>query len=394
MGSDLFEQLKAECLDIEPMVCARCGFCTFVCPAYNDTLWDSQSPRGKLYQLKELIDSKKPIPADFADRIFKCTLCGACQEICQTNIPLLRFWQLIRNEIGHLEEWPEIVKYLDQSIESSMNIMDIDQADRNLWTDMVEDLVEGHEQKQAEIAYFAGCNISFKGTLAHMGENTVKILDHLGLDYTTLGEKEFCCGNPYFVAGEFEKAKMLAENNLSALRELGVKTVVFNCPGCHRAFNEEYEHLLGKEAVEGFEFLPFSEFVYRQIKEGKLKFNRTYDHVVTYHDPCELGRHQDIYEPAREVLKAIPGLELREMKHRRGKADCCGGGGLLKGTNPLMSVRISGRRIAQAEKTGAEIMVSECPSCTMSFSDGLEDTGSELKFKDLSQIVVEALGIE
>jgi len=393
MGAKPYEQLKAEELDIEPTVCARCGFCTFVCPAYLETLWDSQSPRGKLYQLKSLIDKNKPIPADFADRIFKCTLCGACQDICQTNIPLLRFWQLTRNEIGRLEEWPEIVKYLDNSILTTQNIMEMDQYDRTLWTDMVDDLVEGKEMAQAEVAYFAGCNISFKGTLAHMGENTVRVFDHLGIEFTIMGEQEYCCGNPYFVAGEFDKAKELAKHNLSTLKGLGVKTVVFNCPGCHRAFSDEYPHLLGREAVEGIEFLTFSEFVLRKIKEGEIKFTKPYNHVVTWHDPCELGRHQDIYEPAREVLHSIPGLELREMRHNRNRARCCGGGGLLKGTNPVMSVSVSAKRVEMAEKTGAEIMASECPSCTMSFNDGIEERKSNIKFKDLSQIVVEALGL-
>ena len=393
MGTKPYEQLKAEELDIEPTVCARCGFCTFVCPAYLETLWDSQSPRGKLYQLKALIKKGKPIPPDFADRIFKCTLCGACQDICQTNIPLLRFWQLTRNEIGRLEEWPEIVKYLDNSLLTTRNIMEMDQFDRTLWTDMVDDLVEGKEMVQAEVAYFAGCNISFKGTLAHMGENTIRIFHHLGIEFTILGEQEYCCGNPYFVAGEFDKAKELAKHNLSTLKDLGVKTVVFNCPGCHRAFSDEYPHLLGKEAVEGIEFLSFSEFALGKIKDGDIKFTRPYNHIVTWHDPCELGRHQDIYEPAREVLKSIPGLELREMKHNRNRARCCGGGGLLKGTNPVMSVSVSAKRVKMAEKTGAGILASECPSCTMSFNDGIEETKSNIKFKDLSQIVVEALGL-
>ena len=394
MGNNLFEALKKEDLDIEPTVCARCGYCTFVCPAYNDTLWDSQSPRGKLYQLKALIKEGKPIPEDFADRIFKCTLCGACQDICQTNIPLLRFWQLIRNEVGNLGEWPEIVKFLDQSIQNSRNIMDLDQFDRTIWTDMIDDLVEDRIDVKAEVAYFAGCNISFKGTLAKLGENTIKIFNHLGIDFTIMGEEEYCCGNPYFVAGEFDKAREIAEHNLAKLKELGVKTVVFNCPGCHRSFSEEYKHLLGEDATAGFEFLSFSQFILQKMQSGEIKFERTYPHKVTWHDPCELGRHQHIYEPAREVLKAIPGLELIEMPHNRNRADCCGGGGLLKGTNPLMSVRISQRRLRDAEKTGAEILASECPSCTMSFEDGLEAMESKIVFKDLTEIVTEALGIQ
>jgi len=391
--SKSYEPLIQEGLDIEPTVCARCGFCTFVCPAYLDTLWDSQSPRGKLYQLRDLIKNKKPIPADFAARIFNCTLCGACQEICQTNIPLLRFWQLARQEIGDLEEWPEIVNYIDGALKETHNIMEMDQADRSLWTDMVDDLVKDRIGIEAEVAYFAGCNISFKGSLAHMGENTIKVMDAAGVDFTILGENEYCCGNPYFVAGGFDKAKELAKHNLDKLRELGVKTVVFNCPGCQRAFAHEYPHLLGTDATKGLEFLPFSEFVLRMMDEGKIKFTKKHPHIVAWHDPCELGRHQDIYNPAREVLNAIPGIQLREMKHTRNKARCCGGGGLLKGTNPLMSVRVSGRRIEEAEKTGAEFLASECPSCTMSLNDGIEQNESEMKFKDLSQIVVEALGL-
>lgn len=388
-----YEPLRLEELDIEPTVCARCGFCTFVCPAYLDTLWDSQSPRGKLYQLRDLIKKKKPIPADFAARIFNCTLCGACEEICQTNIPLLRFWQLTRQEIGELEEWPEIVNYIDGALKETQNIMEMDQDDRTLWTDMVDDLVKDRIGIEAEVAYFAGCNISFKGTLAHMGENTIKVMIAAGVDFTILGEDEYCCGNPYFVAGGFDKANELAKHNLIKLKELGVKTVVFNCPGCHHAFAHEYPRLLGTDATEGLEFLPFSEFVLRMMNEGRIKFTKKTPHIVAWHDPCDLGRHQDIYNPAREVLNAIPGIQLREMKHTRNKARCCGGGGLLKGTNPLMSVRISGRRIEEAEKTGAEFLASECPSCTMSLNDGIEQKGSELKFKDLSQIVVEALGL-
>ncbi len=393
MGTKTFERLRESALDVEPLVCARCGFCTFVCPAYNDTLWDSQSPRGKLYQLRELILKNQPIPEDFAERIFKCTLCGACQEICQTKIPLLTFWQKVRQEINDAGLWPKVVHLLDESIQSSKNIMDLDQEDRMLWTDMVDDIVEDRIDKPAKVAYFAGCNISFKGTLAPIGENTIKVFDHLGIDFTILGEEEYCCGNPYFVGGEWDKAKELAIHHLNKLKDLGVKTVVFNCPGCHRAFNEEYPHMLGKESVAGIEFLPFSQFIAWMLREGKLKFTKEYNEVIAWHDPCELGRHQNIYDEAREVLNAIPGLVLREMKHSRNKADCCGGGGLLKGTNPLMSVRISGRRIEATEKTGATILASECPSCMMSFMDGIENTGKKIKFKDLSQIVVEALGL-
>jgi heterodisulfide reductase subunit D len=300
---------------------------------------------------------------------------------------------LTRQEIGELDEWPEIVNYIDSALRETQNIMEMDQVDRTLWTDMVDDIVADRIGVKANVAYFAGCNISFKGTLAQLGENTVKVMNAAGIDFTILGEEEYCCGNPYFVAGGFDKAKDLASHNIRRMRELGVKTVVFNCPGCHRAFEHEYPHLIGKETINGMEFLPFSEFVLRLLNDGKIKFTNNYPHIVAWHDPCELGRHQDYYNPAREVLNAIPGVQVREMKHTKNKARCCGGGGLLKGTNPLMSVRIAEKRIVEAEKTGAEFVSSECPSCSMSLNDGIEKRESTMKFKDLSQIVVEALGL-
>ncbi|MGD2072548.1 MAG: (Fe-S)-binding protein, partial [Candidatus Thorarchaeota archaeon] len=266
--TDSFSELKTEGLDDEPTICARCGYCSFVCPAYLDVRWDSQSPRGKLQQLKSLIKEGKPIPPDFAKRIFDCTLCGMCQQVCQTNIPLLRFWQAVRKEVGNLGLGPEIIDQLDQAIESTQNIMGMDQEDRSIWSDNVEDLVAGRFKKEADVGYFLGCNISFKGSLVKTAENTIRILNHLDTDFTILGDEELCCGNPYFVAGKGDKAKELAERNLSVFKRLGVRTILFNCPGCHRAFAQEYADLVDQELLEGMEFFTLSQFVSRMLKEG------------------------------------------------------------------------------------------------------------------------------
>jgi glycolate oxidase len=130
------------------------------------------------------------------------------------------------------------------------------------------------------------------------------------------------------------------------------------------------------------------------LKEGKLQFEKELPYSVTWHDPCELGRYQGIYRPARDVLSSIPGLKLYEMKYNKDQARCCGGGGLLKATNPEMSIRIGAQRIKMAAETGADIICSECPSCAMSMDETIELSGADIKYKDLSEIVVEALGLD
>lgn len=214
--------------------------------------------------------------------------------------------------------------------------------------------------------------------------------------------------------GEFTK---YAENNIEAWTNAGVKTVVTSCSDCYHTFKHLYS-----EAGSKFEVVHMVEFIDRLIKEGKIKFGKPINTRVTYHDPCHLGRQgepyvpwkgvekkirgqlviyeppkpryngaQGVYEPPRDVLRAIPGLELVEMERIREYAWCCGAGGGVIDAYPDFSSWTAGERIEEAKSTGAEAIVSACPWCERNFLDAIRAKDIEMKVFDVIELVQQAI---
>lgn len=376
---------------IEPWVCTQCGNCRTVCPVFEQIGWESASPRGKIYYIKDLLQQRPykqdMIDEDFMKRIFQCSLCMRCQEVCQTEIDMMRLWQAVRADLGNRGLWPEEIRALHYATVTEHNIYDMSNDKRTVWAMMIEDQVLPRIKKPANVAYFVGCIAAFTGRIAGIPESTVAILDSAGVDYTILGPDEWCCGNPLFFVGAHSPAIELAQHNLERLRQLGVKTLVTNCAGCYRAFKNEYPRLLGEDI--GIEILHFSQFLSRLINEGKLTFSRPREMTITYHDPCELGRHCGIYEEPRHILESLPGVELLEMLHNRSNSECCGGGGLLKGAEPDLSLNIAESRINQALRTGATDMVSACVTCRLQMSEAAIVKDLDVGIHDIAEFVAQ-----
>lgn len=169
------------------------------------------------------------------------------------------------------------------------------------------------------------------------------------------------------------------------------KRLVTTCAGCYKTFKELYP----KRSDLNVEALHIVEYIEKLISEGKLKFQKPYSVKVVYHDPCDLGRHMNIYEPPRKILQAIPGIELLEFKENRNLAKCCGGGGGFKAYNNELSGEIAYHRALEAIDLGAEIIVSACPSCKSSFQQASarlrKEKKGRLKVLDLTELVGEAL---
>lgn len=384
-------ELKKFDAEIEPWVCTQCGYCRTVCPVFEQIGWESASPRGKLYYLKELLkrsDSRQDlIDDDFVKRIFQCTLCVRCEEVCQTKIDMTRVWQGIRAELGNRGLWPKEIQGLYEATLTHRNLYSMPNDTRTVWAMMIEDEVLPKVNKVADVAYFVGCVAAFTGRIAGIPESTVAIFDSAGVDYTILGPEEWCCGNPLFFVGGHSAAVELAQHNLEKLRELEVQTLVTNCAGCYRSFNNEYPKLLGEDI--GIEVLHFSQFLSKLIDQGKLTFSRPREMTITYHDPCELGRHCGVYDEPRHVLSSLPGVELIEMENSRNNSACCGGGGLVKGTNPDMSLDISAGRVDQAIHTGATEIVSSCVTCRLQMSEAARTKDLDIAIHDIAEFVAE-----
>jgi Fe-S oxidoreductase len=250
-------------------------------------------------------------------------------------------------------------------------------------------------EEQAEVVLFLGCVSST--LLIKIMNSAIKLLRKADVNWTVLKD-EWCCGNILGSTGQgrtdtFAKG---AKHNLEAMKATGAKIMVTACPGCYRTFSHMYPEFYKKP---DFKVMHMTEFAAQLIKEGKLEFKKEFNKTVAYHDPCELGRLSGIFDPPREILKAIPGINLVNLVHTREECDCCGNGGGFNNREAEVAMQISFNKIDEAIDMGAEVLVSACPNCRFGLSNAIiekknrmEEAGKEVDFKIDMMDINEVLG--
>jgi heterodisulfide reductase subunit D len=238
-------------------------------------------------------------------------------------------------------------------------------------------------RQTAETVYFVGCVSSFYPRAYAIPRALVQVLDRAGEEFTTLGGEEWCCGYPLYVAGMRSRMADLARHNLERVRAVGARRVVFTCPSCLYAWSHLYPEMTD---TSGLELLHATELLGDLLDRQKLTLGPV-EEVVTYHDPCDLGRKNGIYEAPREVMDAIPGLELREMSMNRQDALCCGGGGDVETVDPDIPVQVAERRLAQVEATGARYVASACQQCQRTLQEGARRNRIRVRAIDVVELL-------
>ncbi|MDH5687911.1 MAG: (Fe-S)-binding protein [Candidatus Bathyarchaeota archaeon] len=377
-------------------VCAQCGYCVSVCPTYEKTPWESNSPRGKLYFLKALSKShgvrnwifgpRAKVSELFAKRVYDCTVCGHCMEVCPVKIDLPHLWKKLRESIVKVGLAPKAVEKTRQSLLQSRNIFDIENSMRRDWADY-----SGAEIKvkdRAETVYFVGCVTSYSGRVQGIADSTVAILNHMNEDWTVLKD-EWCCGHPLAVSGATKGFREFAEHNVKAIESTGARRVVTACPGCALALREEYPEVAGIELR--FEVLHLTQLLNEYVEQHKMEIPRL-DAKITYHDPCELGRLGGVLEEPRKVLHHSA-TQLVQPRYQGLNGRCCGSGGLLKGVNLPVSEAIADDRLTALSETGAQICVSACPSCVQMLKDAAARREKAPQVMDISELVAYQLAL-
>jgi heterodisulfide reductase subunit D len=229
--------------------------------------------------------------------------------------------------------------------------------------------------------YYPGCLT--KGVLQKEFDNYKKVLNKLGVDYILLSDKEFCCSLPVLNAGYRKQAKKLAEKNLELFKKHNITKIITNCPSCYHTFKEIYPTLIKKWDIE-VEHITIT--VLKALKRKNIAFNdsKKEREIVTYHDPCHLGRHEGIYEEPREVIKLLGG-KIKEFKYNRKNAMCCGGGGGLRANNPKLAISIANKKAQHAPKD-AEKIISPCGLCYANIKSASN------KSEEFSSFVLRKLG--
>ncbi|MCK5257085.1 MAG: (Fe-S)-binding protein, partial [Deltaproteobacteria bacterium] len=348
--------------------------------------------------------------------------CAACDINCKRvmDLDIIGVLEALREEAcergyGPLPAHKEFIT----SIQQYDNVWKQPRTRRANWARKLDIKDLSKPKEKAEVLYFVGCTYAYKPGVDVVPIGTAEVLKKAGVDFGILGVKELCCGGICDNVGDKKSFEEIAEKNLKMFKETGAKTIITNCPGCSMTFSEKYaRHLKINTSDLDYQVVHATEYTNNLIKEGKIKLTKNVDMKVTYHDPCHLGRRNEPYkhwegkrvefgltdpprelnrgvdggyEPPREILKAIPGLELAEMERIKEYSWCCGSGGGAKSAFPDFAIATGQERIEEAKTTGASAIVSACPWCETHLQDYIDSMEESMKVYSFIELVKQSM---
>ncbi len=389
---------------MEMEACTRCGECIENCPTFSEARNEEIHPLQKIQRTKAFwkadhlgllarLFGLKPATdeelAAFSQGVYQCTLCGRCHVVCPVQIDTRPLWISMRELLVDLEVYPELINQLRETVVAHYNISGDPNENRLGWSANMADVPQGLNRKQnAEVVYFMGCVAAFYPMVYSVAQSFVSLLDKAGVDFTTLGGEEYCCGFPLVIGGMGKDTHEMMHHNVEQIRALGAKKVVAACPSCYHTWCYEYPQLMGEPL--GFEVVHATEYLADLVKSGAFEL-KPVDKVVTYHDPCDLGRNCGIYDEPREILEAIPGLTFVEMKDNREHSLCCGGGGDVEMADAETAKAVGRSRILQAQDTGAKFIVTSCQQCKRSLLSAARTNKVRIRTLDIGELLWESV---
>jgi Fe-S oxidoreductase/FAD/FMN-containing dehydrogenase len=373
--------------------CARCGYCVPTCEQYSGRGWESQSPRGKYAFIRDVMAGRQKWDRAAVDTMLVCTTCEVCNTRCQLQLPIEHNWMEMRGKLINEEKRGTFPPFemIAASLRGENDIWAGKRENRDKW---VPADVAAKIPEQSDIIYFAGCTASYVET--DIAEASIRLLQDAGYSVGYMGKDEACCGIPMKVSGKWDQFEEIYEYNTNEARKRGAKTIVTSCPACGLVWKEFYAKLAAERGEKyEFEIKHYSELVAEAIADGRLelKENPFEGQTITFHDSCHAGRAQGLYEPPRDMLKAIPGIDFVEMEHNREEGLCCGSVLTLIGEPPVAPV-LGGHRLQEAVDAGASTVVALCPCCQVQLRDSNVKNDLGLRVDDLSRVVAQAAGYD
>lgn len=387
---------------LDMTTCTECGRCQSQCPA-----WHTEKPlspkllimamrdhaMAKVVETESLVGESAPISYDV---LWSCTTCGACVNECPVDIEHIdHIVNMRRFQVLVESEFPSELGGTFRNLENSGNPWGANRIDRDGWIaecDFPIRIVEGELPEDVDYLFWVGCAGAFEERAKKTTKAVAELLYMAGVKFAVLGKRETCTGDPARRAGNEFLYQILAKENIETFNEVfasrsekGKKKIVVTCPHCFTTIGRDY-------AQSGFELeiVHHTQLLNQLVREGKLTPVNKSEKTLTYHDPCYLGRHNQIYSPPRELLGAT-GIEVTEMPRNQERSFCCGGGGGRMWMEEKLGTRINMNRVDEALATGVEEVAVACPFCRVMVSDGVQARASTVEVLDVAQALLRSV---
>ncbi|MFX0033010.1 MAG: (Fe-S)-binding protein [Promethearchaeota archaeon] len=390
------------------MGCGDCGYAIrtavgryLTCPvkeAKEDEGFELYFSRGRMNVLKSILQGQIPLSKELAEWVYQCSECKNCTEVCHMtqneNIILptcnwidhVKVWEALRKDLveagfAPLVRHDSLLEYMNE--DKMRNPYGEEKKKKLDWINQFPEL-----KGAGELMFFGGCTMPLRQVTTL--KNMMKILTTAGKNIA-ISRDEWCCGSIALRIGDEKSLSELIKHNVNVFKSKGTKTLFTACAGCYRTWKKDYPEIIGDKLP--FEVKHITEILIDLLRNKQIAFKSEFgDKVkVTYHDPCHLGRHMNLYDVPREVIKMIPGIELIEMKRNRKNAWCCGAGGGVKSQFSDLAIKISMERVQEAIDSGAQVLLTSCPFCIGNLNDSLREMNqaaeNKIKIMDIIDFV-------
>lgn len=363
-------------VDIESKImrhCGSCNYCRDTCPMYIELGSELDSPGGKIRALRAYAEKMRKPPQELLERLY-CADCRRCEAICPAGVPVTGIWHdakaTLLNTGGVMSE--NLVKVIDWLEKEGTPFIGYESEDRTLWAEDLE------LPPESNTAIFSGCMGSF--WYPDQPEMVVDMLTKLKINAGYV-PSEVCCGLMNYWAGDDKGFEETARKNYAMFKKAGIQHIVTGCGGCFGTLAEHYSHFIPEFDVQIHHTV---EVLADMVRNGVLTFKGK-EGRYTFHDSCHLGRALGIYDEPREIISAIPGMELVELPNNREKSNCCGG--FLTVLDPDLSESVGKRRVNEAVELGVDGMVTTCISCYKNLSYCARET--DLEVVQLDELILD-----